>query len=206
MHTAFQPKIQYVYIKADTIVIKRVIYIVFLFAFITTPPLKPKIIHKRNIYHKLILLQDILLVIRICQHQIILISIIVLSWFQSKLLMECPLLRRIVPAVCHDKHIKRYLLSCFVCKVCNDASCLHSISHFLRLDVFCRGLTPSSSQNFLLGSGTQVSQSGPEYSDNSCFSCMLTFWTYLMRCTYPWHWIKYSTKYNRCHPIFSLSW
>ena len=45
-----------------------------------------------------------------------------------------------------------------------------------------------------------------EYSDNSCFSCMLTFWTYLMRCTYPWHWIKYSTNYNRCHPIFSLSW
>ena len=26
-----------------------------------------------------------------------------------------------------------------------------------------------------------------EYSDNSRFSCMLTFWTYLMRCTYPWH-------------------
>ena len=24
-----------------------------------------------------------------------------------------------------------------------------------------------------------------EYSDNSCFSCMLTFWTYLMRFTYP---------------------
>ena len=24
-----------------------------------------------------------------------------------------------------------------------------------------------------------------EYSDNSCFSCMLTFWTYLMRYTYP---------------------
>ena len=24
-----------------------------------------------------------------------------------------------------------------------------------------------------------------EYSDNSHFSCMLTFWTYLMRCTYP---------------------
>ena len=45
-----------------------------------------------------------------------------------------------------------------------------------------------------------------EYSDNSSFSCMLTFWTYLMRCTYPWHWIKYSTKYNRCHLIFSLSW
>ena len=45
-----------------------------------------------------------------------------------------------------------------------------------------------------------------EYSDNSCFSCMLTFWTYLMRCAYPWHWIKYNTKYNRCHPIFSLSW
>ena len=49
-----------------------------------------------------------------------------------------------------------------------------------------------------------------EYSDNSCFSCMLTFWTYLMRCTYPWHWIKYSTKYNRCHPFFhsldKLSW
>ena len=45
-----------------------------------------------------------------------------------------------------------------------------------------------------------------EYSDNSHFSCMLTFWTYLMRCTYPWHWIKYSTNYNRCHPIFSLSW
>ena len=45
-----------------------------------------------------------------------------------------------------------------------------------------------------------------EYSDNSSFSCMLTFWTYLMRCTYPWHWIKYSTNYNRCHPIFSLSW
>ena len=45
-----------------------------------------------------------------------------------------------------------------------------------------------------------------EYSDSSCFSCMLTFWTYLMRCTYPWHWIKYSTNYNRCHPIFSLSW
>ena len=45
-----------------------------------------------------------------------------------------------------------------------------------------------------------------EYSDNSSFSCMLTFWTYLMRYTYPWHWIKYSTKYNRCHLIFSLSW
>ena len=45
-----------------------------------------------------------------------------------------------------------------------------------------------------------------EYSDNSRFSCMLTFWTYLMRYTYPWHWIKYSTKYKRCHPIFSLSW
>ena len=45
-----------------------------------------------------------------------------------------------------------------------------------------------------------------EYSDNSRFSCMLTFWTYLLRCTYPWHWIKYSTNYNRCHPIFSLSW
>ena len=49
-----------------------------------------------------------------------------------------------------------------------------------------------------------------EYSDNIRFSCMLTFWTYLMRCTYPWHWIKYSTKYNRCHPIFhsldKLSW
>ena len=41
-----------------------------------------------------------------------------------------------------------------------------------------------------------------EYSDSSCFSCMLTFWTYLMRCTYPRHWIKYSTNYNRCHPIF----
>ena len=26
-----------------------------------------------------------------------------------------------------------------------------------------------------------------EYSDNSSFSCMLTFWTYLMRCTFPWH-------------------
>ena len=24
-----------------------------------------------------------------------------------------------------------------------------------------------------------------EYSDSSCFSCMLTFWTYLTRCTYP---------------------
>ena len=24
-----------------------------------------------------------------------------------------------------------------------------------------------------------------EYSDNSCFSCMLTIWTYLMRYTYP---------------------
>ena len=24
-----------------------------------------------------------------------------------------------------------------------------------------------------------------EYSDNSRFLCMLTFWTYLMRCTYP---------------------
>ena len=45
-----------------------------------------------------------------------------------------------------------------------------------------------------------------EYSDNSRFSCMLTFWTYLMRCTYPWHCIKYSTKYNHCHLIFSLSW
>ena len=48
-----------------------------------------------------------------------------------------------------------------------------------------------------------------EYSDNSRFSCMLTFWTYLMRCTYPWHWIKYSTNYNRCHPIFFtllISW
>ena len=48
-----------------------------------------------------------------------------------------------------------------------------------------------------------------EYSDNSYFSCMLTFWTYLMRCTYPWHWIKYTTNYNRCHPIlFTLliSW
>ena len=44
-----------------------------------------------------------------------------------------------------------------------------------------------------------------EYSDNSRFSCMLTFWTYLMRCTYPRHCIKYSTKCNRCHPIFSLS-
>ena len=48
-----------------------------------------------------------------------------------------------------------------------------------------------------------------EYSDNSSFACMLTFWTYLMRCTYPWHWIKYSTNYNRCHPIFFtllISW
>ena len=48
-----------------------------------------------------------------------------------------------------------------------------------------------------------------EYSDNSRFSCMLTFWTYLMRCTYHWHWIKYSTNYNRCHPIFFtllISW
>ena len=49
-----------------------------------------------------------------------------------------------------------------------------------------------------------------EYSGNSRFPCMLTFWTYLMRYTYPWHWIKYSTKYNRCHPIFhsldKLSW
>ena len=45
-----------------------------------------------------------------------------------------------------------------------------------------------------------------EYSGNSRFSCMLTFWTYLMRFTYHWHWIKYSTKYNRCHLIFSLSW
>ena len=48
-----------------------------------------------------------------------------------------------------------------------------------------------------------------EYSYSSCFSCMLTFWTYLMRCTYPRHWIKYSTNYNRCHPIFFtllISW
>ena len=48
-----------------------------------------------------------------------------------------------------------------------------------------------------------------EYSDNSRFSCMLTFWTYLMRCTYPWYWIKYSTNYNRCHPNFFtllISW
>ena len=44
-----------------------------------------------------------------------------------------------------------------------------------------------------------------EYSDNSRFSCMLTFWTYLMRYTYPLHWIKYSTNHNRFHLIFSLS-
>ena len=45
-----------------------------------------------------------------------------------------------------------------------------------------------------------------EYSDNSRFSCMLTIWTYSMRYTYPWHLIKYNTKHNRCHLIFSLSW
>ena len=42
-----------------------------------------------------------------------------------------------------------------------------------------------------------------EYSDNSCFSCMLTIWTYFMRYTYPWHCIKYSTKCSCCHPIFN---
>ena len=34
-----------------------------------------------------------------------------------------------------------------------------------------------------------------EYSDNSRFPCMLTFWTYLMRCTYPWHLFRYSVLY-----------
>ena len=46
----------------------------------------------------------------------------------------------------------------------------------------------------------------PFFAGDRHWMSLLTFWTYLMRCTYPWHWIKYSTKYNRCHPIFSLSW
>ena len=43
-----------------------------------------------------------------------------------------------------------------------------------------------------------------EYSDSSCFSCMLTIWTYLTRYTHLWHWIKYSTKYSHCHPVFNI--
>ena len=43
---------------------------------------------------------------------------------------------------------------------------------------------PLQKPRFYAASRTCFCRYLSEYSDNSCFSCMLTFWTYLMRCTY----------------------
>ena len=91
------------------------------------------------------------------------------------------------------------LLVCYTIKRVNALSGLYLIS-----------TVPLQKPRFYAVSRTCLCRYLSEYSDNIRFSCMLTFWTYLMRCTYPWHWIKYSTNYNRCHPIFhsldKLSW
>ena len=44
---------------------------------------------------------------------------------------------------------------------------------------------PLQKPRFYAASRTCFCRYLSEYSDNSRFSCMLTFWTYLMRCTYP---------------------
>ena len=84
----------------------------------------------------------------------------------------------------------------------NDATekCFNALS-----GLYLISTVPLQKPRFYAVSRTCFCRYLSEYSDNSCFSCMLTFWTYLMRCNYPRHWIKYSTNYNRCHPIFSLS-
>ena len=86
-------------------------------------------------------------------------------------------------------------------KYWTDAMCVNALS-----GLYLISTVPLQKPRFYAVSRACFCRYLSEYSDNSYFSCMLTFWTYLMRCTYPWHWIKYSTKYNRCHPIFSLSW
>ena len=84
---------------------------------------------------------------------------------------------------------------------CADTMCVNALS-----GLYLISTVPLQKPRFYAVSRACFCRYLSEYSDNSRFSCMLTFWTYLMRCTYHWHWIKYSTNYNRCHPIFSLSW
>ena len=95
-----------------------------------------------------------------------------------------------------QSHTKDFIILCHLCF--NALSGLYLIS-----------TVPLQKSRFYAVSRACFCRYLSEYSGNSRFSCMLTFWTYLMRCTYPWHWINYSTNYNRCHPIFFtllISW
>ena len=95
-----------------------------------------------------------------------------------------------------------YLISTQVLSgVFNNQTCVNALS-----GLYLISTVPLQKPRFYAVSRACFCRYLSEYSGNSRFPCMLTFWTYLMRYTYPWHWIKYSTNYNRCHPIFSLSW
>ena len=120
-----------------------------------------------------------------------LISTLMIRWYQQRT-------RKCVNALSG-----LYLISTWLCKNINKdrGDCVNALS-----GLYLISTVPLQKPRFYAVSRTCFCRYLSEYSDNSRFSCMLTFWTYLMRCTYPRHWIKYSTNYNRCHPIFSLSW
>ena len=65
-----------------------------------------------------------------------------------------------------------------------DVDCVNALS-----GLYLISTVPLQKPRFYAVSRTCFCRYLSEYSDNSRFSCMLTIWTYLMRCTYPWHWI-----------------
>ena len=81
---------------------------------------------------------------------------------------------------------------------CSDNFCVNALS-----GCYLISTVPLQKPRFYAASRACFCRYLSEYSDNSCFSCMLTIWTYFMRYTYPWHCIKYSTKCSCCHPIFN---
>ena len=103
-----------------------------------------------------------------------LISTLMIRWYQQRT-------RKCVNALSG-----LYLISTWLCKNINKdrGDCVNALS-----GLYLISTVPLQKPRFYAVSRACFCRYLSEYSDNSRFSCMLTFWTYLMRCTYPWHWI-----------------
>ena len=74
-----------------------------------------------------------------------------------------------------------YLISTSICfYVRNIVTCVNALS-----GLYLISTVPLQKPRFYAVSRACFCRYLSEYSDNSSFSCMLTFWTYLMRYTYP---------------------
>ena len=66
---------------------------------------------------------------------------------------------------------------------------MHDVWHLIRVNalsgLYLISTVPLQKPRFYAVSRACFCRYLSEYSDNSRFLCMLTFWTYLMRCTYP---------------------